>query len=291
MPSLTSVPRKASSPVREPLSSAEISERSNGAVGHITALNVDVAPEQLVAIDRLAHTETAGELVSAVAPSPLHELLAPKWDVLHECGPQEGEDDAEALEGREQKVPYDVTGARCGELICRWRNGDVEAANELFSISASLSYLWCRSVLKNHSIAEEVSQESLLVAFRKINDLKNPEAYLGWLQTIAVRRSINASKRTPKETNGPSFVLDQSVAKDSGFAAFLREELREQVTDVVRKFEQDRPLFGVVVRKAYFEEKPLQVIADELGVPLGTVKRRLHHARKLLGGELSQVDR
>jgi RNA polymerase sigma-70 factor (ECF subfamily) len=141
--------------------------------------------------------------------------------------------------------------------------------------------------LGNAADAREVAQEVFLAAYTKLAQLRQPEFFPRWLSRIAERRALNRAVRRRYVVTAGSEVLDGRV--DSGptpFETALREERAGQVWDGLSRL---RAMDRQALTAFYIDGRSLNQISDELDVPLGTVKRRLHVARKRLRSELEQL--
>jgi RNA polymerase sigma-70 factor (ECF subfamily) len=165
-------------------------------------------------------------------------------------------------------------------LVERAKSGDRTAWESLICRYQRLIYETVRARVRSDSDAEEVCQEVFLQAFRKLYQLEVPEAFGSWLRRIAERLAINHLNRRPSECSFSETQLERH-----------RDIRAEPVGEAMRREAQQRVLRGLsdlrtIDREAlvafYLEGKSLGEISHELAVPLGTVKRRLHVARKRL---------
>lgn len=165
-------------------------------------------------------------------------------------------------------------------LVQRAKGGDREAWEALIRRYQRLIYETVRARVRSDSDAEEVCQEVFLQAFRKLFQLEVPEAFGSWLRRIAERLAINHLSRRRSECSFSETQLERQ-----------RDVRTEPVGEAMRREAQQRVLRGLndlrtMDREAlvafYLEGKSLGEISHELAVPLGTVKRRLHVARKRL---------
>jgi RNA polymerase sigma-70 factor (ECF subfamily) len=127
--------------------------------------------------------------------------------------------------------------------------------------------------------AEELTQDTMLLVWRRAETYQaNKAAASTWMFTIARNRYIDAKCRRI----GPTELLpvddlwpvleDDSMPTDEQADLLLRgRELRLAMSTLPAAQSE-------VIEKAYFEDKSHQEIADELGVPVGTVKSRIRLA-------------
>jgi RNA polymerase sigma factor (sigma-70 family) len=138
------------------------------------------------------------------------------------------------------------------------------------------------------AVAEDLTQEVMLSIWRRAHQFDRTRAALGtWVYTIARNKRIDALRRERR----PDFDLeDPALVPEDGSAPggdrhAEAEQLRRGVMEAVERLPAEQ---ARLLRIFYFEEKPHSVIAEELGLPLGTVKSRLRLAlaklRVLLDG-------
>lgn len=137
------------------------------------------------------------------------------------------------------------------------------------------------SVLGNRADAEEVAQETFLSAYQKFNSLRSADRFRAWVNRIAFRRSLNRQRAQRRR-----------IARDT---AWYGNTITDGPTDGIRNTEQARLLdelrrqierlpdkYKTVIQLSIVEEMNAANIGAVLGIPEGTVRSRLHAARKLL---------
>ena len=130
----------------------------------------------------------------------------------------------------------------------------------------------------------ELTQEVFLHVMRRLGQLREPERFAGWLRQVAVRMAINHVTRRPAPFTVESVVLEgASGAVDEPIDALIARERAEQLWQALGRL---KALDRETLVAFYIRELSLIEMAEELDVPLGTVKRRLHTARKRLKAEL-----
>jgi len=166
------------------------------------------------------------------------------------------------------------------ETVLRARAGSRDAFDQLTELFYSRVYGIVMQRLRNTAEADEVTQEVFLRAYRKINQLKDPAAFAGWLCQIAARLSINRAVRRPAETSCEPVTFDMyQESDDSPTSALLQKEDASQLrTGMDRLGQLDRQ----TLLAFYFEGQSLKEMAEVFDSPIGTIKRRLHTARNRL---------
>jgi len=174
--------------------------------------------------------------------------------------------------------------AELAALVVRAQRGDREAFGELVDQFQPTVYAIALRRLANASDALELTQEVFLHVLRRIGQLREPERFAGWLRQVAVRMAINRATRRVAPSSVEIGVLEgASQQTDEPLDELISRERAERLWEALGRLKSlDRQALDAF----YIRGHSLLEIAEELGVPLGTVKRRLHTARKRLRLEL-----
>ena len=169
-------------------------------------------------------------------------------------------------------------------LVERAQAGDRAAFGELVEQFQRTVYAVCLGRLGNPSEALELTQEVFLHVLRRIGQLREPERFAGWLRQVAVRMAINRATRRV----APPSVEDEILEGASGRRADPLDELisRERAQRLWAGLARLKPLDRETLVAFYIQGQSLVEMAERLATPVGTIKRRLHTARKRLKAEL-----
>ena len=139
--------------------------------------------------------------------------------------------------------------------------------------------------LGDASEAEELCQEVFVHALEKLYQLKEPASFGSWLRQITRRMAINRMvRRKPVIATEPS-TLDATVEDArTPMGDVLANERALAVRAALARL---RPLDRQTLEAFYVRGQSLIEMADEFNSPIGTIKRRLHVARKRLASELA----
>jgi len=141
--------------------------------------------------------------------------------------------------------------------------------------------------LHNRADAQELSQEVFIQVLRKFHQLEDPRCFPGWLRAIAVRMAINrAVRRGPVSTVEPSRIEADCIELETPLCRALARERGAQVHQGLGRLQT---LDRETLEAFYFRGCSLVEISDEFHSPVGTIKRRLHVARKRLAKELAEL--
>jgi len=128
--------------------------------------------------------------------------------------------------------------------------------------------------------AEDVAQDSLLLAFKALPGIEEPRKFPAWLSAITRHRAFRFSKSETAQMS-KRVALDEALLEKIGaLARPLAEKERDE--EMIEALESLPPDYAMPLRLRFLDEMPLNRIAAFMGIPLSTVKWRIHHGKKLL---------
>ncbi|MFO0958678.1 MAG: sigma-70 family RNA polymerase sigma factor [Isosphaeraceae bacterium] len=165
-------------------------------------------------------------------------------------------------------------------LVERAQLGDREAFGQLVEQFQRTVYSDCMGRLGNPSEAAELTQDVFLHVLRRIHQLREPERFAGWIRQVAVRMAINRATRKV----APSSVEDEVLEGAGSLRQDPLDELiaRERAERLWEGLGRLKPLDRETLVAFYIQGQSLIEMAERLETPVGTIKRRLHTARKRL---------
>jgi RNA polymerase sigma-70 factor, ECF subfamily len=148
---------------------------------------------------------------------------------------------------------------------------------------SALAYRVALGVLHSPADAEDVAQEAFVRAYRHFDELRNRERFRGWLVRcvwrLAVDRRRSVARRERREQIAAEIGPDSPSVEDSAAG----HEFQRRLDAALDALPQD--LRQVLVLAAV-EGYDMRETAGLLDIPEGTVRSRLHRARKLLAEKL-----
>jgi RNA polymerase sigma-70 factor, ECF subfamily len=135
-------------------------------------------------------------------------------------------------------------------------------------------------VLGNSADAEDVAQETFLRAYQKFHSLREAEKFRAWVNRIAFRLALNRQRghrRGMVRDNAwqaTEIAATVDGAKDAEQLVMLNH-LRKEIEQLPEKLRS-------ALQLSLAEEMEAEDVGAVLGIPAGTVRSRLHTARKLL---------
>ncbi len=181
---------------------------------------------------------------------------------------------------------FSIVASPLVELVLRAQEGDREALGQLMVRYEGAVYAIALRRLNNHAEAEELCQEVFVQAMEKIDQLRQPECFGGWIRSIAKRMAINrAVRRSPLLSSQPD-ELESCTEQRTPLGNVLASEERSQVRAGLKRL---RKLDRQTLEAFYVQGRSLAEMSDAFESPVGTIKRRLHVARKRLARELAEL--
>jgi RNA polymerase sigma-70 factor (ECF subfamily) len=173
-------------------------------------------------------------------------------------------------------------------LVEKARTGDRTAYGELVSRFQPTVYAVALTRLRNPLEAQELAQEVFIHAMNKLDQLRDPQCIAGWLRQITVRMALNRLTRRGPVRGAEAGVLESVAASEQ---APLDEMVRaEQRTALYDGLEKLKPVDRATLVAFYLRGRSLQQMSREFETPVGTIKRRLHVARKRLKREMEKTN-
>jgi RNA polymerase sigma-70 factor (ECF subfamily) len=128
--------------------------------------------------------------------------------------------------------------------------------------------------------AEDVAQDSLLLAFKALPGIEEPRKFAAWLSAITRHRALRFTKSETAHSSKRVALDEALLEKIEALAKPLAEKERnEEMIEALDSLPAD---YAMPLRLRFLDEMPLNRIAAFMGVPLSTVKWRIHHGKKLL---------
>ncbi|WP_153559069.1 RNA polymerase sigma factor [Roseimaritima sediminicola] len=170
------------------------------------------------------------------------------------------------------------------QLVRAAQEGDRLAFGELFErYRPGIVALAMRRV-RNADEADELAQDVFIQAMEKIDQLRVPEAFGGWLRRIVHRMAINrVTRRQAPLACDPETLEATCLAFGTPDEMALQREQAASVRDAVDRLgTTDRE----TLRAFYMHGQSLIQMSEAFDAPVGTIKRRLHVARKRLAKQM-----
>ncbi|HEX2226135.1 MAG TPA: sigma-70 family RNA polymerase sigma factor [Candidatus Binatia bacterium] len=178
----------------------------------------------------------------------------------------------------------DISDAEC---VRRLQRGETEAFAILVERHQKNIFNLLYRMLGDYDDAAEVSQEAFLSAYRSIKSFRGDASFSTWLYRIAVNHA-NTRRKTVALLHHRAARIESLETTTDGASdpadALERKEMRERVQAALNGLDAED---ATIILLRDLQDVPYEAVADILDVPIGTVKSRLHRARRALKARLA----
>jgi len=165
-------------------------------------------------------------------------------------------------------------------LIEAARSGDEEAFASIARGSADRLFAVAHRILRDVGRAEDAVQQTLVTAWRQLPELREVDRFEAWIHRILVHACYAEAKRARRwSANVRMLSVDGPATPDTTLSVATRDALDRGF----RRLPSEQCAVFVL---HHYLDLPLGEIAETLGIPLGTVKSRLHYATASLRAAL-----
>ena len=166
------------------------------------------------------------------------------------------------------------------DLVEAARRGDREAYADLIRSRGDRIFAIAQRILRDVDRTEDAVQDALVIAWRDLPELRDPDRFDAWLHRLVVRSCIHEAMRQRRLVATLHALPDNLAA---GSDDFLSVADRDQLERGFRRLDPQQRALLVLRHFAGFE--PVE-IAEILGIPAGTARSRLHHAHRAMRAAL-----
>lgn len=171
-------------------------------------------------------------------------------------------------------------------LIARIAEGDAAAFRELYERFSRPLFAYLAAACGDPPLAEEVLQDTFVAAWRGARGFEARSSASTWLFGIARRRLRDRRRSLPPPATPIDAVLEPVAAERPDVEALARVEL-SQLVDALRELSADH---REVLLLTFAHGLDQAETARVLGIPVGTVKSRLNHARRALAARVRPAE-
>jgi RNA polymerase sigma-70 factor (ECF subfamily) len=166
------------------------------------------------------------------------------------------------------------------QLVESAQRGDKAAFVDLVRSRVDRLFALAHRILRDVDRAEDALQDALVIAWRDLRGLRDPDRFDAWLHRLVVHECIDhAARERRRAANLRVLPVEGQASPDDMLTLADRDELE-------RGFRRLSPDQRAILVLHYYEGYPLASIADMLGIPPGTVRSRLHYARDAMRAAL-----
>jgi RNA polymerase sigma-70 factor (ECF subfamily) len=168
------------------------------------------------------------------------------------------------------------TGISDEDLVRRYLDGDQGAFSDLVRRHETRVYNVAYRLVGNADDAREASQEAFLTCVRKLRGFRFDSAFGTWLYRVTANASYDLLRRRKRAPTPVEELPEEASTVDEAEGTALGVD----VHDALQRIPED---FRLVIVLHDLQGVPYDEVAEIVGVPVGTVKSRLHRGRVALG--------
>lgn len=180
-------------------------------------------------------------------------------------------------------------------LIERAKKGDESAFRMLLRKYERSVFTICLRMVRNREEAEDLAQESFVKVFSMLERYNPTYAFSSWLFKITSNLCIDSMRKRriegvpmdePVQSDKGAYVRQYESNGDDPETAAIKKERAGYLTQAINNLP---PHYKLMVLLRHQEGLSYEEIAATVGVPLGTVKARIHRARQMLRKLLNET--
>lgn len=171
-------------------------------------------------------------------------------------------------------------------LIERFQNGDSTAMDTLISRHQARAYQYAYRLTRDRDVAADVVADAFVRVYRAAHTFKGQSAFTTWLYRILTNCFLDMRK---KSGSRPTVSLDASLQTEDGTLERQLESEGKTPHEEAEKAERGRAVSAAVENLPEYQKQMINMfhvdmlsyeeIADQMNLPIGTVKSRLNRAR------------
>ena len=168
-------------------------------------------------------------------------------------------------------------------LIKECIRGKPKSQEALYRRFAPAMYGICLQYASSEEDAQDILQEAFIKVFSKLDQVKNPGAFPGWIRRVMINTALEKYRsqvilqRIDEIREDPGTTYDNDV---------LRSLTADELVDLIRSLS---PKYRMVFNLYAIEGYSHQEISDELGISVGTSKSNLSRARAILQDKIKRI--
>jgi RNA polymerase sigma-70 factor, ECF subfamily len=171
------------------------------------------------------------------------------------------------------------------DLVELARQGDRDAFGVLARSTADWLFAIAHRILRDFGRAEDAVQQTLVIAWRELPTLRDPDRFEAWMRRLLVRVCYVESDRARRwDANVRALPVEVVAADDDQVSVADRDQLERGF----RRLPADQR--AILVLHHYLGLEPGE-IAETLGIPSGTARSRLHYAHRAMRAALEADER
>ena len=181
------------------------------------------------------------------------------------------------------------------EAAQRFKEGETTGFNDIYRLSYKYLFVCVMHIVHDEETAQDMLQETYMEISRNIQQLKSADDFLGWASTIANRKCFAYLKKKtdlllPEDEDESQTGFFEEIADNEAFIpeTILQDREKQRlIKDIIDNLPEMQRLCIIAY---YYNEEKQEEIAQELGIPVNTVKSHLNRAKTRIKDEVIELD-
>jgi RNA polymerase sigma-70 factor, ECF subfamily len=171
------------------------------------------------------------------------------------------------------------------QLITRIAGRDQSALRTLLGRHQLRVYRFVLRIVRREAVAEEVTNEVFLEAWRNAGNYEGRSSVGTWLLSVAHNRAVSALRKRREESWDEDAAGNLEDDSDTPEVSMQKAGKAEQMRNCIGQLTAEH---RTIIDLVYYHEKSINEVSEILDIPVNTVKTRMFYARKKLS-ELLQA--
>jgi RNA polymerase sigma factor (sigma-70 family) len=182
-------------------------------------------------------------------------------------------------------------------LVVKARQGSQKAYADLMHRYKDSIYFMVLKMVNNKEDANDLTVETFAKAFEKLDKYQPEYAFSTWLFRVATNNCIDFIRKKKLNTQSIHGMMDEDgdekpLQIKSDVLNPEESSIKKQQTEELKLLIESLPIrYRNLITLRYFDELSYEEIAQQLDLPLGTVKAQLFRARYLLGNIINRYNK
>ena len=167
---------------------------------------------------------------------------------------------------------------------------DGKELEKIYNEAYRAVYWTAFSLLKNEDDAQDIVQDTFVALINSYDSIQDKSKIVPWLKKVAANKSLNRLTRTKTDNVEDEFFDTVETVPEDFLPDSLveSEETRKIIMDIINNSLSEDIRMTLIL--FYFDEMSTKEVAEALGIPEGTVSRRIHSAKKKIKKEVEKYE-
>jgi len=175
------------------------------------------------------------------------------------------------------------------DIIDSVLNGQTHAFSELIDTYKDMVFTLALRLMKDRSLADEMSQMTFIKIYKKLNSFKGQSKFSSWVYRITYNTCLDELRKRSKNYKFEQineFTGHEVLVVENALDQMQKDELSQAIKRGLEELPEE---MGFLITLYYYEDYSIKEIAETLNIKASNTKVKLHRARLKLTGILKQI--